>query len=510
MYARKLRNRSGSTTVQVIRKDNGRYRVVKTVGTSRDPDEIDRLWLEAERYARHPDPDQPSLFAVCSEHDHVAQTLVSTFTNGSVRTIGPELIFGTIFDRLGFDAIPDALFRHLVIGRLAYPTSKLKTVDYLWRYQGIHLSVDSLYRSLDRLQDRYKVHAEAIVHAQTHRRVGTVAAVFYDMTTLHFEAEDEDDLRKIGFSKAGKFECPQIMLGLLVGEEGRPLGYDVFEGNTFEGHTLLPFLQRYTQTYGCAQPVVVADAAMLSRSNLAALSSASYEFIVGARIKNESEAIKQEILERAVGMTPGDSVVLRRPDGLSLVVTYSQRRARKDVFNREKGLRRLRAKVTAGHLTKQHLNRRGYNKFLTLEGEIQVRVDEQKIDADRRWDGLKGYVTNTTLAPERVVSLYGQLWEVERAFRISKTDLRIRPIHHYRRRRIEAHLCIAFVAYAIYKELEALLRQRGITISGKRAGELSQTMYELEYILPDSQLHARQILRMSTEQQAVYDAVHAL
>jgi hypothetical protein len=509
MYARKLRNRSGSISVQVIRKENGRYRVVKTFGTSRDPDEIARFWLAAERYARDPDPAQSHLFPLYSGHDHVVQNLVSTFTNANVRTIGPELIFGTIFDRIGFGAIPDALFRHMVLSRLAFPSSKLKTAEYLWRYQGFSVSVDSLYRSLDRLQHRYKAMAEAIVHEHTRSRVGTITAVFYDMTTLHFEAEDEDDLRKIGFSKAGKFECPQIMLGLLVAEAGQPLGYDVFEGNTFEGHTLVPFLEQYVKRYGCARPVVVADAAMLSRRNLAALSSASYEFIVGARIKNESEAIKREILARAEGMTHGDSFVLRRPDGLVLVVTYSQRRARKDAFNRDKGLRRLQSRIKSGRLTKQNLNRRGYNKFLALEGEIHVHVDEQKIEEDQQWDGLKGYVTNTSLAPERIVDLYGQLWEVERAFRISKTDLRIRPIHHFVRRRIEGHLCLSFVAYAIYKELEWLMKQKGLTLSGARAGELCQTMYELEYVLPDSKHTVRQILRMDPDQQAIYDAVHA-
>ncbi len=161
------------------------------------------------------------------------------------------------------------------------------------------LSVNTLYAFLDRLHGRYKQEVEQIVYRHSQKHLGSISVVFYDMTTLYFEAEDEDDLRKIGFSKDGKFQHPQIMLGLLVGEGGLPIGYDVFEGNTFEGHTLLPTLTQIQKRYGFQQPIVVADAAMLSKANLARLSEAHYRFIIGARIKTESEEIKQEILSRS-------------------------------------------------------------------------------------------------------------------------------------------------------------------------------------------------------------------
>ena len=134
------------------------------------------------------------------------------------------MIFGTLFDRIGFNAIPDEMFRHITMARLAYPVSKLKTVDYLSRYRGIQKSVDEIYLFLDRLAGRHKGQAETVAYEYTKRRLGKVSIVFYDMTTLYFEAEDEDDFRKIGFSKDGKFQHPQIMLGLLVGERGLPIG----------------------------------------------------------------------------------------------------------------------------------------------------------------------------------------------------------------------------------------------------------------------------------------------
>ena len=507
MFVRKIKNRSGSTSVQIISKDQGRYKVIKTLGTSHDPDEIERLWLHGQSLVHKTDPSQRELFALYTQADHIVQNHVSTLGNSNVHTIGPELIFGTLFDRMGFNEISDPLFRHLVITRLAYPGSKLKTVDYLFRYQGTNLSVSGLYHALDRLYNRYKVQAEEIVYRHTCTRVTTIAAMFYDVTTLYFEAEDEDDLRKIGYSKDGKFEHPQITLGLLVGEGGFPIGYDVFEGNKFEGHTLLPVLSRYEKIYGFGRPVVVADAAMLSSSNLKELAEEHYQFVLGARIKNESEALRQEIIKKALRMKAGDKIIVEREDGTKIIVTYSERRAHHDRKNREKGLLRLARQIKSGYLTKQNLNKRGYNKFLVLDGDTRVRLDEEKIASDELWDGLKGYLTNTELEADKVIEHYSHLWRIERAFRISKTDLRVRPIYHYRKRRIEAHLCIAFVAYAIYKELEHLLEKEGIDMSAKRAAELTHTMYELEYRLPDSKVRQKQILSMTDEQKCLYQVI---
>ena len=193
----------------------------------------------------------------------------------------------------------------MTVARLAYPTSKLKTADYLYRYRGIKVGVDTLYRFLDKLGGKYRNLVEDIAYQYTKNRLKTISMVFYDMTTLYFEAEDEDDLRKIGFNKDGKFQQPQIMLGLLVGEQGLPIGYRVFPGNTFEGHTLLPVLAEIRQKYGVEKPIVIADAALLSEKNLKKLSQQQYKFIIGGRIKNETKNIKQRILKRAEGIKDG-------------------------------------------------------------------------------------------------------------------------------------------------------------------------------------------------------------
>lgn len=494
-------------SVQIIDKKNG-YRVFKTLGSSRNIDVIEKLYLEGKRLVNSAPPDQPWLFTCKSKEELIIERFVENLSNAQIRTIGPELIFGALFDRIGFNTIDDEMFRHITIARLAYPVSKLKTVDYLRRYRGIDVEVDSIYRFLDRLNSKYKEEVEAIAYRYTEKRLGTISVVFYDMTTLYFEAEDEDDLRKIGFSKDGKFQKPQILLGLLVGEQGLPIGYDIFEGNTFEGHTLLPVLEKIQAKYGFKKPVVVADAALLSKKNLETLRQEQYKFIIGARIKNESEQIKEEIISKSKDLSDGEGFVIKRPDGTRLAVTYSDKRARKDAHNRRRGVSKLKQRIKFGRLTKKSINNRGYNKFLNIQGEAKIILDEEKIKEDKEWDGLKGYVTNTRYSSQKVAGNYVHLWQIEKAFRISKTDLRVRPIYHYRKHRIEAHICISFVAYTIYKELEKLLKRRGISMSPKRAGELTHNMYEIIYSTPDTKIEKTQLLKMDLEQKDLYSAIH--
>ena len=180
---------------------------------------------------------------------------------------------------------------------------------------------------------------EKIAFEYTKGILKDITVVFYDMKTLYFESEDEDDLRKIGFSKDGKFRNPQIMLGLLVGQDGYPIGYDIFEGNVFEGKTLLPTLAKIKEKFGFGNPVVIADAAMLSKGNMKALKENGYQFIIGGRIKNENEDIKQEILKNVPMIKSQDAISFNKADGTRLIFSYSDSRQKKDRYNRERGLK---------------------------------------------------------------------------------------------------------------------------------------------------------------------------
>tara|TARA_R110002033_G_scaffold170474_1_gene213108 strand:- start:30 stop:1577 length:1548 start_codon:yes stop_codon:yes gene_type:complete len=496
MFVRKLKNRSGSTSVQVIQKISGKYKVHKTIGSATTQQDIKNLVMlgrqETDRVMA-----QPELF--CSERDLAVEQALSTISNADVRTVGPELVFGKIYDSIGFDQINEELFRHLVIARLAFPLSKLKTAEYLYRYQGIEISVDTIYRFLDKLNDKLKPEVGQIAFDHTLKVLdGNISVVFYDLTTLYFEASDEDDLRKTGFSKDGKHENPQIFIGLLVGLGGYAIGYDIFEGNIYEGHTLIPFIKKISTKFNLNKPVIIADAGLLSNNNIKALDSMEYEYIIGGRLKNEPEAIKSKILEHTY--TDGTIKSYGKKDRIRLIVHYSKNRATKDAYNRKRALKRLEKKVKAGKLTKSSINNKGYNKYLKLTGEVSIEIDYEKYNSDNKWDGLKGYVTNTKLTDQQVLDNYKNLWHIEKAFRMSKTDLRIRPIYHRLKGRIEAHICLSFTAYCIYKELERVLYQEKSTLSLKKAAELTHNIYQITCVLPESK-HTKSILLDMDENQ---------
>jgi len=246
------------------------------------------------------------------------------------------------------------------------------------------------------------------------------------------------------------------VLGLLVSRHAYPLAYDIFEGNKYEGDTFLPILEGFRHKYHFEKLTVIADAGLLSKQNVEELSKKGYEFILGARIKNEKEVIKKAILK--LRLKNGESRIIskegrhsggRHTGGLRLVITYSEDRAKKDSFNRQRGLKRLEKQLRSGKLTKSGINNKGYNKFLKMEGDVTLEIDQDKVKQDERWDGLKGYLTNSSLTKEEVLENYRHLWQIEKAFRVAKNELRIRPIFHRKKERIEAHICLNFTAYKI-------------------------------------------------------------
>ncbi|UTA68585.1 IS1634 family transposase [Emticicia sp. 21SJ11W-3] len=425
----------------------------------------------------------------------------------SFHLVGPELIVGKIFDDIGFGVIKDALFRELVITRLVYPVSKLKTTEYLYRYKNEMVDVERIYRYLDKLHHKQKNKIQEISYAHTLKVLhGQINIVFYDVTTLYFESEQGDELRVTGFSKEGKHQHPQIILGLLISVGGYPLAYEVFEGNKFEGHTLLPVLDRFKEKYKLDKLVVVADAGLLSTNNMELLQQKGYEYILGARIKTESPTIKNRIL--ALGLQNGESAFIEKSANVKLLVSYSDARSKKDAHNRKRGLDKLEKQIKSGKLTKTSINNRGYNKYLKLEGSIQISIDKEKYSADSLWDGLKGYMTNTKLSKDEVIENYGYLWQIERAFRISKTDLRIRPIYHRIQHRIEAHICIAFCAYKVFKELERQLKQKQSEWSVEQALEITKTIYQVSFKTQLSQTIHSRIYISKPEQEKLLNLFH--
>ena len=361
MFVRKKKNRSGTTSVIVAEKQGGRFRELITIGVSSDESEVAELvrkgkeWIDREQERRHPRLD---LFGderrACEDELAVTEGVLSNISNILIN--GSDIILDRVFDKVGFNRIEDTVFRQLVKARLSYPASKAATVEYLKNHFDEDVDLSRIYRYLDKLGDiQHRLVQEINVRHTLELFVGNIGLLFYDVTTLYFEADREEDLRRTGFSKEGRHRNPQVILGLLVSLEGYPLAYCIHEGNKYEGHTMLPVVQQFVREYDLHDFIVVADS---------------------------------------------------------------------------------------------------------------------------------GLMTNTDIPTDAVYAAYHNLWNVERAFRIAKSKIEVRPMFHFTRRRIDAHVCICFVALKVYKELERLLKLSNINMSVDKVLAMAKTVTTVEIRLP--------------------------
>ncbi len=493
LRVRKKKNQSGSISVQIVDRTNRGYKVVETLGCSDDETEIDKLHQKA--ILRINDLSQ-NLFSKSLDETSeklLLKKLLSKLTTQDFIPIGDELIFGKIFNNIGCNNLfnnvksirkqedKNFLFKSLVISRLLYPGSKLELINYLSYFKNIDITSDKIYRFLDTLyQDEIKSRIETCVFEHTKKVMnGEIIVTFYDVTTLYFESESEDDLRRVGFSKEGKIARPQIQLGLFTTLEGYPLSFEVYEGNKYEGHTLIDVLKKFQDRFQLdKKPIVVADRGMLNNDNIAYLENNNYKYILAYKIKNISNELKEEIknltfiddnvthnieFKKVIPFADENDKKQTIHVNQRLVLSYSTQRAKKDKYNRNKAIQRLENKIKSSKtITKKDLKLSYYAKYIDLDdnnSKITFNINNQKIIEDEKLDGIKGFVTNDfTLTANEIIEHYNNQYEVERAFRISKTDLKIRPIYHRLETRIKAHILISFVSYAIYKEFERKLK----------------------------------------------------
>jgi transposase len=474
MFVRKKKNRTGTTSVVIVDKTGGKTKYLKTIGVSSEEQAINDYDLQGKQWISELQK-QRDLF---TDYDIDEQELLSTqiFLSNieNISLNGARLILDKIFSKIGFDAIDDDILRELVIARLCQPMSKSGTVDYLQSYFDEDYNLSNIYRYLDKLYNTQQDKIQQISVEHTKRLLGgRIGLVFYDVTTLYFESDYGDELRESGFSKDGKHSQPQVVLGLLVSKGGYPLAYSLFNGSQYEGRTMLPVVEDFVHKFKLNDFVVVADSGLMNKNNIAMLESGGYKYIIGARIKNVDNITKKWILS----LPKNNGSFYEQKQGKNrLIIGYSNDRAKKDKYNREKGVRRLEKAYKSGRITKENINRRGYNKFLDISNNIEVSINKDKINEDANWDGLKGYVTNTNIPSNEVCEQYSGLWEVENAYRITKGTLEMRPMFHFSPRRIEAHVCICFVAYKVYKELQRLLKLNNIPLSVDKVLFIAKTV----------------------------------
>jgi transposase len=270
--------------------------------------------------------------------------------------------------------------------------------------------------------------------------------LLYDVTTLYFEIQEEDEYRKPGLSKEHRLE-PQIIIGLLVDQYGFPLGLQSFEGNKAETKTILPVIEAFQAQHGLSKVTVVADAAMLSSSNLEALTATGYTYIVGSRLYKVPYDIAE--YQKSAEMVD-QQIMVEQKDGYRVIYQYRAKRAALDLRNIEKQIAKAR-KVLSGQIPVKK------TKFLSVTARSK-QLNQKLIDKARILAGIKGYVTNLDIPDDQVITYYHQLFQIEATFRMAKSDMRARPIYHQNREAIEAHLTIVLTALAISRNIERKTR----------------------------------------------------
>lgn len=335
----------------------------------------------------------------------------------------------------------------LVLMRIIEPVSKLQSLERLSQYFGIKYERRKLYRFLPKLIS-YKNKIESMVLAVAKKDFDfNFSLVFYDVTTLYFESFKEDELRKNGFSKDNKPQQPQILIGLVVNTQGFPIAYEIFEGSEFEGHTLIPVISIFKRKHHIKKLTVVADAAMISFDNIQALKASRLNYIVGARIKNLSKKLTLKISNE---LPIKDQASIRiKTDYGNLICDFSQKRYLKDKNEMEKQLQKAKDLINSPTKIKRA-------KFLKNKSKTNFQLNSELIKKTTKLLGIKGYYTNLPEDVDNAVIInhYHSLWHVEQSFRIAKSDLQMRPIYHFKKHTIEAHILICFLALAICKYME--------------------------------------------------------
>lgn len=447
---RKVRTASGATAVQVVRNQGKKRIIVKHIGSAHSKSECERLVAEAENYAEA-NCCQPSLFATnltSSPQLDLAHTKLVGVTHLFARN---ALLACARLCGLG--ALSE-LYLDLALMRIIEPTSKLRTLELLQWYFNVRYAQRTVYRMLPKLLDHQEQIEAAAIQTARDDLKETFSLVLYDVTTLYFESFKEYDFQHPGFSKDNKPQQPQIVIGLITTRSGFPVMHEVFKGNTFEGHTMLSIVHRFQERVGRAKPVIVADAAMLSKANMQQLEEEGYRYIVGARLANAAarfiDLIHRELPrnDKALRRFDYDHVVNRA----SIICEFSEARYKKDKREFDKQVKRALALLERnepGRRAKFVKKSGEKDKSFVFDTELQAKAEKLL--------GIKGYVTNIPeeeMSSAEIVAYYRDLWHVEQAFRMSKSDLRARPIFHHTQEAIRAHVLICFMALMMGKYLE--------------------------------------------------------
>jgi len=440
MRIRIVKTNSGKYAVQVVSKKEGLLKVHKHIGTYNDKQEKLELLKRAEEYIKN-STGQLELF-----DDNKFYSL------SDIKIIESKPLFlyrilSNIYKKIGFNICGDEIIKDLIIARIYKPSSKRETQEILEEEFNRKYSLKTIYRHLKKtidlgLKEKFQT---ALIRFSKEELKDYLELIFYDVTTLYFESNLKTNLKDLGFSKDHRPQDVQILLGLIVNKEGFPIYFDIFNGKTFEGHTLIPMIKDIQNRLKSKRLIVVADAAMISIENMDALEAEKIGFIVGARVSNLSIDKIGAISEKISGKDRAITELVYK--GYNLICEYSKKRAKKDKLDIEKQLSNANKAIdNPSKMIKKY-------RFIKSNGNKYI-INKGLIEKAKKLEGIKGFLTNTSLTSKAVIERYHDLWKIENTFRITKSDLKARPIFHRLDDSIKAHLIIVFGALAITKYME--------------------------------------------------------
>jgi transposase len=351
----------------------------------------------------------------------------------------------------------------MIAERLNDPCSKLASFEHQQEYIGFSdesIDLHHFYRTLDLLSNEQESLKTHLFKAQQNLFTTKLDVVFYDVTTLYFDSQKVEDnqLRQKGYSKDGKAHKTQVVLGLLVDKMRNPITYQIYQGNTYEGGTMITALEDLKTKFPIDKVIAVADSAMIDKNNRDYIeSSEDIDYIIGDRIKNLPKKIAEELIasknqKKVFESTYNFTYHEVKHQDRRIICTYSEKRARKDRKQREKLIEKAKKLLENPSQLKQS-KKRGAGRFIKQESEEKYSIDLDKIKSDQKWDGFKALSTTTDLKPQQVIEKYTDLFEVEHAFRSLKSQLQIRPIFHWTDKRIEGHIAMCFMAYTFLNHI---------------------------------------------------------
>lgn len=459
--------------------DAVRQKVIKHLGTAKDEQQANKIQILGEQlknlYQLNTTTSEIEQYYQ-KEISKIQQLSPSLFNCKKIQTkkLGLHDIYGKVFNEAGLSNILKSkkynlILKDIVMAKISQPSSKRKAVEILSEDFGIDYKLNDIYKMMDQInEDLIKEIQIKIAEYSKNLLSGTIHILYYDVTTIYFESFTEDELKKLGFSKDNKFNQPQLVLTMLVSDKGLPLGYQLLPGNTYEGNTLITAIKFWREQYPEQKFILVADSGLLNDLNITTLEQEDIDYIVAARIKNLPKITKEEIFSIKESFTQNEDWFfdIKSNNNRRLVVSYKVTRASKDRYDREKNLNKLIKKLNFSENSSSFINNYGYKKYLDIDKNSKVILNESKISEQERWDGLHGIITNVSqLSAKEIYNQYRGLWQIEDAFRINKTDLKIRPVFHWTLKRILSHICLSYITYACYKSVEFILHKQGILLS---------------------------------------------